>query len=426
MTQIASFRFLHAADIHLDSPLRGLSRYEGVPADDIRTATRTALDNLVACAIREAVRFVVVAGDVYDGDWEDFGTGLYFCRAMGLLEQAGIAVYLLRGNHDAASIMTKSLPLPGNVHVFNHLKPETFEHAATGTVLHGHSYRERDPGSNLAAGYPPARAGRLNIGVLHTALAGGYAGHAPYAPCTVADLQARDYDYWALGHIHDFAVIARAPHIVFSGNLQGRHIGECGAKGAVLVSVEDGRVADVVHLPLDTVRWARLEIAVAGMESEADIHNALRAALRRAVTEEANGRPLVVRVVLSGSTALHGVLADKRTALREEVRAIATAVSDRMWVEKVQLATAEVAAASDASLVSDASLLMDVGQLIDRGAIDAALLETLKADYGDLLSRLPGDIEDAGGFLASVRGGSLEPLLRDAAVSLKSRIAGAG
>jgi DNA repair exonuclease SbcCD nuclease subunit len=134
---MAKFSFLHAADIHLDSPLRGLSRYDGVPAEEIRIATRTALNNLVDTAIDEGVAFVVISGDLYDGDWQHFGTGLFFCAAMGRLAKESIDVFLLFGNHDAESAQTKKLPLPHNVKVFGSGQPETLIHEATGTALHG-------------------------------------------------------------------------------------------------------------------------------------------------------------------------------------------------------------------------------------------------------------------------------------------------
>src|ERR1700742_1742692 len=103
-----TFRFLHAADIHLDSPLRGLSSYEGLPADRIRRATRDAFENLIQAAIAEQVDFLVIAGDLFDGDWRDMSTGLYFARAMGRLADAGVRVFILKGNHDADSAVTKS------------------------------------------------------------------------------------------------------------------------------------------------------------------------------------------------------------------------------------------------------------------------------------------------------------------------------
>ena len=106
------FTFLHAADIHLDSPLLRLPEYEGAQVEKIRRATRDALENLVNLAIEKSVDFVVLAGDLYDGDWTDFGTGLFFVNQMGRLREAGIPVFGVYGNHDAASKITRSLPLP--------------------------------------------------------------------------------------------------------------------------------------------------------------------------------------------------------------------------------------------------------------------------------------------------------------------------
>ena len=109
---MTSFRFVHAADVHLDSPLRGLTGQEGAAADRIRTATRQAFENLVTQAIQEEAAFVVVAGDLYDGDWRDYHTGLFFVRQMGRLATANIPAFLLYGNHDAESQITRRLAFP--------------------------------------------------------------------------------------------------------------------------------------------------------------------------------------------------------------------------------------------------------------------------------------------------------------------------
>ena len=191
-------KFIHTADIHLDSPLRGLSSYPDAPAERLRTATRDAFQNLVNVAIDEKIDFMVIAGDVYDGDWKDFNTGLFFIRQMGRLRQVGIPVYLLYGNHDAESEMTKGLELPDNVHVFSSRKAETFRVDALKVALHGRSFKVAATTDNLVPSYPDPVSGWLNIGVLHTALEGN-AEHAKYAPCSVAELQAKGYQYWALG-----------------------------------------------------------------------------------------------------------------------------------------------------------------------------------------------------------------------------------
>ena len=258
------FRFLHAADIHLDSPLCGLPLYPGATVDSLSSPTREAFSNLVDRAIQKKVAFVIIAGDLYDGNWKDFNTGIFFAAAMGRLREAGIRVVLLRGNHDAESQITRTLTLPDNVHSFSAEKAETIRFDDLRVALHGHSYQHRETVGNLVHGYPAPEPGLLNIGVLHTALQ-GHPDHARYAPCSLDELKSKGYAYWALGHVHERKVLNEDPHIVFPGNLQGRNIRETGAKGAVLVSSEDGLITDVKWVDCNVVRWARVKVDATGV-----------------------------------------------------------------------------------------------------------------------------------------------------------------
>ena len=157
-------RFIHCADIHLDSPLRGLERYEGAPVEEVRGATRRAFDNLIQSAIRERVDFVVIAGDLYDGDWPDFNTGLFFAKGMAQLGESGIPVYVVRGNHDAASKLTRALPLPKNVHLFPDKAPKTLTDDNLGLAVHGQSFATAAVLDDLAGAYPDAHSGLLQFG----------------------------------------------------------------------------------------------------------------------------------------------------------------------------------------------------------------------------------------------------------------------
>ena len=186
-------RFIHTADIHLTAPYRGLERYEGAPRL-LRSATRQAFDNLIKLAVDQGVDFVLIAGDLYDGDWLDYNTGLYFVRQMNVLREAGISLFLVRGNHDAASQIAKSLTLPDNVREFSCQGPETVILDSLGVALHGQGYLQRQETSNLARNYPDPVPGLVNIGLLHTAL-DGREGHEPYAPCSVDELVNKGYDY---------------------------------------------------------------------------------------------------------------------------------------------------------------------------------------------------------------------------------------
>ncbi len=188
-----SFRFIHTGDIHLDSALKGLAGQQGAAAERICSATRVPFENLITQAIEEAVAFVVIAGDLYDGNWRDYQTGLFFVKQMGRLAQANILVFLLYGNHDAESQITRRLTLPANVKVFSARKAETFRLQHLDVALHGQSFRQRDITDNLVLAYPAPIEGCFNIGVLHTGL-GGMGGHLNYAPCAIEDLINKGYD----------------------------------------------------------------------------------------------------------------------------------------------------------------------------------------------------------------------------------------
>ncbi|HEX2148233.1 MAG TPA: DNA repair exonuclease, partial [Pseudorhizobium sp.] len=268
---MSSFSFIHAADLHLGSPFQGLAMKDASVAELFMEASRRAFTALVDQAIELNVDFFLVAGDVYDGDWKDNKIGLFFNREVARLERAEIAVFLLKGNHDAESVITKTITLPKNVREFPVNKPGTFTLEHLKVALHGQGFAERSATENLALAYPAAKPGWFNIGVLHTSLT-GREPHAPYAPCSVEDLRSRGYDYWALGHVHDFEIVSEDPYVIFPGNLQGRSIREQGAKGAVLVTVDDGRIS-LERIITDSARFAETTVAV---EPEDDLPAILR------------------------------------------------------------------------------------------------------------------------------------------------------
>ncbi|MGQ3675107.1 metallophosphoesterase family protein [Xanthobacter sp. TB0139] len=334
-----SFRFLHAADLHLDSPLRGLAR-RGEMAGAFLEASRRALENLVEAAIHHQVAFVVIAGDIFDGDWKDFSTGQFFIRQMGRLAQADIRVFTLRGNHDAASVITKDLPIPRNVHIFSEDAAETVTMPELNVALHGHGFATRHVPRNIALDYPAARPGHFNIGVLHTSLT-GREGHEVYAPCSIPDLERSGYDYWALGHVHQREVVKNErPAIVYPGNLQGRHARETGPKGATLVEVQGGNITALTALTLDAARFERLEIDLSGVTNMGSLHQLARTALLAAV-EGAEGRPLAARLVLKGETPLHAHLLAHPGQIFEEMMALAAEAGTDVMVEKVRLHTSD-------------------------------------------------------------------------------------
>ncbi|MGB1111242.1 MAG: metallophosphoesterase family protein, partial [Gammaproteobacteria bacterium] len=329
-------KFIHAADLHIDSPLRGLDRYEGAPVDRLRAATRGALERLVALAIDESVDFVLLAGDVYDRDWPDFHTGLFFREQMLRLHHAGIRVFMVQGNHDAQGVITRSVPLPDNVHLFSSRKAECLRLDELGAAIHGRSFPDRAVDEDLVPDYPEPVAGLFNIGLLHTSLT-GRAGHDNYAPTSEAVLSAKGYDYWALGHVHAREVIQEtAPRIVFPGNTQGRHAREIGPKGCELVALKSG-APESRFVALDSVRWHRIDIDLTDVDGEPALERAFLDAVRPKLDSE---RLHALRVELSGNTALHALEAAQPGRLEALLRGAAQDLEtsgDDVWIEKVKL-----------------------------------------------------------------------------------------
>jgi len=379
-------RFLHAADVHLDSPMRGLARYEGAPAQRLRVATRDAFSALVDLAIEEQVSFVIIAGDLYDGSQFNVNTGLFFCREMGRLGRAGIPAYIVHGNHDAESQITRKLPWPKNVHVFSQRKAETLRIAELNVALHGRSYSEAAVTENLVPGYPDPVPGSLNIGVLHTALE-GYVEHARYAPCTVAELQARHYDYWALGHVHEHEIRTCDPWIVFPGNVQGRSIRETGPRGAMLVTAESGRIVSAERVHLDKVRWEHLRIDARDARTTDDLLTQTDRLLGDLV-RAADGRLLAVRVTFEGPSAAHGELVGAEGLLRARLLAISNAIDgESIWVEKVCVDT-QPAMDADA-LAARADAVADLQMMLTQAAQDHDLVDGIAGELRALTAGLP-------------------------------------
>jgi len=414
-------KFIHTADIHLDSPLVGLAAYKDAPVDLLRTVTRDAFSRLVDAAIEESVDFMVIAGDLYDGTWKDYNTGHFFCREMGRLNKVGIPVYLLFGNHDAESEMTKKLTLPTNVHTFEARKANTFTIDALKVALHGRSYKEAATFENLVSGYPAPLAGWLNIGVLHTAL-GGYTEHVNYAPCSVAELTAKGYDYWALGHVHEHAILQKSPWVVFPGNLQGRHIRETGARGAVLVTADETGIQSVERVLVDVLRWHVVEVDASQAGTLQEVVRLAGQAFERLLTETPESIYLSVRVCIKGKTAVHGELFGLESQLREDIPGQAAGQgTDRLWVEKVRLETEPAVDAAQLATRSDA--IADLQKFLDEAPEDAALLEALLQDLRPLLDRMPLDVVRAVPELDAIRTGDMAGIVKSVTPGLMAYLA---
>lgn len=397
-------KFIHTADIHLDSPLKGLSAYPDAPAERLRTATREAFQNLISVAIAEQVDFMVIAGDVYDGNWRDFNTGLYFVAQMGRLRRAGIPVYLLYGNHDAESEMTRGLVLPDNVHVFKSDKARTFLIEDKKVALHGRSFKVAATTENLVPGYPDPVEGFLNIGILHTGLE-GKSEHAHYAPCSVGELKAKGYHYWALGHVHEHRLVERGDvTIAFPGNLQGRHIRETGPRGALLVTADDMEIKDVERLHVDVLRWESLEVDISDVEDRQGSIRAVGNCLAELLTSTPDHLTLAVRVQITGTSIAHAELIADEAQLRQEVIAQAiTLDSERLWVEKVRVSSKALDAAGPQIVDEQHGALAELTTLAATAADDPDFVNAVRKDWDELFEKMPLDVLQASAELQAFK-----------------------
>ncbi len=334
---LCPMRFIHSADLHIDSPLRGLDHYPGAPVERLRGATRQAFAALIDLALREHVDFVLLAGDIYDGDWLDFRTGLFFREQLLRLQRAGIRTFIVHGNHDAASQITRRLPRVEGVHTFSEHTPETVILKELGVAIHGRSFPNRAVTEDLVPTYPAAIPGLFNIGMLHTSL-NGREGHDNYAPTTIDMLCSRGYDYFALGHVHAREVVREAhPRIVYPGNLQGRHARETGPKGCELVTVEGGRIVASEFVPLDVVRWHVLTFDATGI---ADIDELAHRFLMQARPLTARQPEILhaIRVHLHGESDLYRTESRQPGTLAASLQSASQEADGfEIWIEQVHV-----------------------------------------------------------------------------------------
>jgi DNA repair protein SbcD/Mre11 len=380
--------FIHAADIHLDSPLRGLERYENAPVERIRGATRRAFTRLIDLAVEKRVNFFLISGDLYDGDWRDYNTGLFLVQELRRLRDSRIPVFLIAGNHDAANKMTRSLPLPENVRFLAHNQPETVHLEELGVAIHGQSFARAAITENLAASYPAPVRGCVNIGLLHTAM-NGADGHERYAPCTLDDLKSRGYDYWALGHVHIRQVLCNEPLVVFAGNVQGRHVRETGPKGCLLVTIKADHSIDPVFQRLDQVRWERTVVDASDLETESELMERTDALFDGLLASEPDiDVMLAVRVVFSGTTSLHGRLYAETERWVAEIRNLATEKGDdRLWIEKIELRVHPARA-----LKMPEGPFEELQEVIEQLGSDPVAVKTVIDELAELKRKLPAEL----------------------------------
>lgn len=395
------FSFVHAADLHLDTPFKGISSTAPEIGAALREASLEAFDSLVEACLERRVAFLVIAGDVYDGAERGLRAQLRFKEGLARLSDAGIRTFVAHGNHDPVEEGWSAISTwPELVHVFGHERVEAVPVARDGTVLatvQGISYGRRDVTENLALGFSSRAGEGLEVGVLHCNVAGAADGYEAYSPCTLAELTSIGLDYWALGHVHSRMVLSAGDAsggswVVYPGNLQARSPkpSELGPKGATLVTVRGGRVDSLEALSCDRIRFAELEIDVAGCAGLADVHAALS---DRAVEllEENAGRSLVVRARLAGRGEAHRDLARSGTEeLLEALRADSATAVPFVWWDRIR--DESLPALELETLRREDDFAADLVEIADqlKGADDGGLSTP---DLVELLGKMPKELE---------------------------------
>lgn len=335
------FSFVHCADLHLDSPFEGLHALEPEIARVLRRATFQAFDNIIDLAIREQADFLIVAGDVYDTTHRSLYAQIRFRESLRRAAAAGLQCFIAHGNHDPLSGWDAGLSLPESVYRFGGQEVERVTARRGGEVLahlYGISYPTREVRENLIAKFPRETAGPFAIGVLH-ANVGGDPNHDNYAPCTLADLESRELNYWALGHIHQARILKETdPCVIYPGTPQGRSLKEAEARGCYLVRVDSKGDITPEFVTTDVVRWYWQELDIGGLTSPDALLDEL-CRCKEDIRRKAAGRGAVWRLVLKGRGELHSLLRqlDPDRDLSQPLREEEPGRPDFVWLESVQL-----------------------------------------------------------------------------------------
>ena len=319
-------RYIHAADLHLDTPFQGLSRTAaqgGHLARLLQEATFKAMDRLFRLCESDKPDFLILAGDVYNEENHSVKAQLKLCDGCRRLRDAGVRVFLAHGNHDPLSSRLAAVQWPDNVTVFG---PDAESHTVEKdgkvvAVVHGISHAKIKEGRNLARLFRrDQHHDCFQLGVLHCTVEGQSKADR-YAPCSLDDLKNTGLDAWALGHVHERATLCAAPFIAYSGNAQGLHVNEPGPRGCLRVTASPqpggGYAYNEDFVRLGPVQWARVQVDLDDVADLNEVERRMTYALEQAAESTDPGcDALITRVVLRGRTPLDAALRDPALASR--------------------------------------------------------------------------------------------------------------
>ena len=383
-----SLRFVHAADLHLDSPFRGVGDASTALKDRLQAATLGALGRIVDHTIHSKADFLVIAGDIYDSKDRSLRALVSFRKEMERLAEQNIPVYIVHGNHDPLNGWGSGFKLPPNVVTFGgRIDSEPFIRRGRKVAqITGVSYLEERVTDNLACSFKPVYGAPYSIAVLH-ANVGHQSGHADYAPTTVGELLSAGFHYWALGHVHTRSILASEPAmVVYPGNTQGRNPRESGPRGCYQVDVDSFGRAHLEFVDTSIARWAHIEFSIASVGTMDQLVDAISEKARL----EASGfeGPTVIRCTIRGKGPLHRDL--QRDEMNKELAEILGSIDRTVISESVRIATGPEL--DYESLVRTETMIGDLLKLSEMALEDSDMRERLIDSIAPLFKRkdMPG------------------------------------
>ncbi|QNO15108.1 DNA repair exonuclease [Alkalicella caledoniensis] len=327
-----TIKFLHCADVHLDTPFRGLSQLNETLALKVKDVNKKVLENIVNVAINKSVDFVLIAGDLFDSEQKSLQSQLRSKELFQRLNKHGIKVFAIGGNHDPLN-KPFTIQWPDNVHFFPADNPTTMEIEidAKKVYIHGVSYKEHQELENKGILFPNSREGGINIGLLHCEIGGGT--ESTYSPCTLNDIREKGYDYWALGHIHKRSVVSAEPYIIYPGSPQGKSIKETDEKGCYVITINEPKW-DVEFIETHEVLWVQKEIMIDSLTLDGLLDTLQHTILE--LEKNINCKGLIVRFYLTGRGELHSLNAMDMDEIVLTLNDQEEFYDKFVWVESIQ------------------------------------------------------------------------------------------
>lgn len=326
---MSTVSFIHAADLHLGAPFKGLRTIAPAWADILLEAIPEAFRKIIDTALDQQVDFVVFAGDIFDNSHPSYADFSLFVSGLRQLNQAGIPVYFVTGNHDPYISWENSFAaLPENAHLLGATKPEfaCFERDGKPLALIGGRgyYTQSWPSEeNISEGISRETAmadlgvsAPFMIGILHT----GLDIDVTRSPVNPKHLLKKDVDYWACGHVHQPRILPSKedPRIVYSGCPQGRDMKEKGEHGVFKVTLTTDAPAEVEFIPTAKVAWQHVVLDVSECATISEVQEKIVSA-EFAQNAETRCQRMIFRITLTGRSSLHGELTAQ---VLEDMRAI--------------------------------------------------------------------------------------------------------